>query len=129
MLLFVYGTLRKGGHNHWRLAGIPSQGITTTREKMYMVAQTSRSWPYVSRQQILPNTAPTLITGELYEVPDAMIKGLDDLEFRYLRTPVITSCGQTAYMYLLEDSALIKEVGASGRFVPFHSGDWYGASI
>ena len=126
MLLFAYGTLRKGGHNHWRLADIPAKGITTTSEKMYMVAQPSSSWPFVSRHQILPGTTPVAITGELYEVPDAIIKSLDDLEFRYVRTSVQTSCGQTAQMYLLEDKILLKELGACGLFVPLKSGDWFG---
>lgn len=127
MLLFVYGTLRKGGHNHWRIESQPCVGYTTTAEPMYMVAQPSRSWPFVSRHQILPDTNPMPITGELYEVDEQTLAGLDDLEFRYVRTQIQTACGKTAHMYLLEDQVLLKEIRDSGRFIPYKTGDWFGS--
>jgi gamma-glutamylcyclotransferase (GGCT)/AIG2-like uncharacterized protein YtfP len=127
MLVFVYGTLRKGGHNHWRIETMPYVGYTTTDEPMYMVAQPSRSWPFVSRHQILPDTSPTPITGELYEIDTETLAGLDALEFRYVRIPIQTSCGKIAHMYLLEDQVLLKEIRDCGRFVPYKAGDWFGS--
>lgn len=124
MLLFVYGTLRKGGHNHWRMESSKFVGTTKTVESMYMVAQASRSWPYVSWQQILPDTSPTQITGELYEVTEQTLADLDLLEFRYERTLIKITQGVEAYMYLLVDTERIREVAESGRFQPLDSGDW-----
>jgi len=124
MLLFVYGIARKGGCFDWRLSKAPYIGTTQTEEPMYMVAQKNYNWPYVCRQQILEDTIPTRITGELYDVSADIIKELDNLEYNYKRTTIRTICNKEAYMYILGDKVKISRIGKSGRFIEIRNGDW-----
>jgi gamma-glutamylcyclotransferase (GGCT)/AIG2-like uncharacterized protein YtfP len=127
MRLFVYGTLRYPLFNNWRLDNDTYIGKYKTKDTYYMVGQISKSFPFVSCHQIFPDTIPTQIMGELYEVSPASLHSLDKLEGHpvcYERQTVVLDNGESAYMYLLESQEHIAEIRASSSFVPIVSGDW-----
>jgi gamma-glutamylaminecyclotransferase len=104
-LVFVYGTLKRGQHNHNRfLATSTFLGPATTAERWRMI---TGGYPVV-----LPNhhrAGAGRIRGELYEVDDQTLEALDRLEGNghlYLRreVPVVANDGISfagrAWMYV-----------------------------
>ena len=102
--IFVYGTLRRGFHNHRLLSTSEYLGTAKTAEKFTMF---SRGIPFVSRSKKLCQ-----ITGELYRVTDSVLSSVDSLESYYPDSPesswyqrqeidLITSDGsqKRAYIY------------------------------
>ena len=102
--IFVYGTLRRGFHNHKLLSTSEYLGTAKTVEKFTMF---SRGIPFVSRSKKLCQ-----ITGELYRVSDSVLSSVDSLESYYPDSPesswyqrqeidLITSDGsqKRAYIY------------------------------
>jgi len=95
--IFVYGTARKGFHNHHYLEGARYIGRAHTKEKYALYADTL---PYLIKEQVCQ------VRGELYEVYDTILARMDILEgdpesyFRLLDT-VITDDGNEhpAYIY------------------------------
>ena len=127
MYLFVYGSLRYGCFNNWRLDNSTYMGLATTQEEFYMVGQKSKSYPFCSKTQILPDTTPTQIVGEIYDVLPSALAPLDVMEghpHKYTRQPILCTDGTTAEMYVLQNPEVIKEIRTSGRFVPVEHGDW-----
>ncbi len=127
-LLFVYGTLRYGSFNNWRLSNDTYVGKITTATDFYMVMVRSRSQPFISRQQILPDTKPCRIVGELYDVSPTTLTYLDRMEGhpdRYTRQRILLEDGVKAEAYLLETGELLAEIRDSGgRFVAVEGGDF-----
>jgi len=72
ILVFVYGTLKKGFHNHYLLAGSQYLGNAKT-EPIYQM-YSAGGFPIVSRE------GDKEIIGEVYSVSEACKKALDRLE-------------------------------------------------
>lgn len=68
--VFVYGTLRKGGSNHFRLAGSEFVGEGKISGKMYKI-----DW-----YPALLCGGETFVKGELYKVDDTTLEALDHFE-------------------------------------------------
>ena len=77
--IFVYGTLRKGFHNHSLLLNSEYLGTAKTACKYVMF---SSGIPFVSR-----TLKHTQIIGEIYRVSDAVLKSVDSLESYYPDSP------------------------------------------
>jgi gamma-glutamylcyclotransferase (GGCT)/AIG2-like uncharacterized protein YtfP len=80
--VFVYGTLKKGLGNHHHLTYSNLLGRATTTEPYYLYG-TGRPFPYLlgEASKIPSIEAPGhLVEGEVYEVTDGVLTGLDRLE-------------------------------------------------
>lgn len=126
-LLFVYGSLRKGHHNHQRLSSSAFLGTFRTREPYMMIGLRSRAYPYA-----YPDETGGPVAGELYSVSAETIAFLDRMEGHptvYCRTLVaLDSWDGPAEMYVLVESKIKKTLQNYGtmsrRFVHIPSGDW-----
>jgi gamma-glutamylaminecyclotransferase len=82
-LLFVYGTLRRGGPNHALLAASRLVGVATTVERYALFVD---DFPYLA-----PAPAVHRVRGEVYAVDAATLAAIDRLEGHptwYERRPV-----------------------------------------
>ncbi|OCC14790.1 hypothetical protein DBT_1850 [Dissulfuribacter thermophilus] len=70
--LFVYGTLKKGFVNHSYLRGAKFVGKAYTKSKYALYVG---EYPFVVKNQPLSN-----IFGELYEINEAILSHVDELE-------------------------------------------------
>lgn len=70
--VFVYGTLKRNGSNHWLLIGASFRGETATRQRFRMI---SASFPV-----ILDKKDGWPVHGEIYHVNDETLASLDRLE-------------------------------------------------
>lgn len=73
-LLFVYGTLKRGGVNHRLLAEAKFLGLGWTERKFRLVD----CGPYPAMLE--HTTEPMEIAGELYRIPESLLPALDELE-------------------------------------------------
>lgn len=109
MIVFVYGSLRKGFHNHSLLKHSQCVGEAQTKGTMYDLG----AFPavdYHSNQDV---------HGELYEIDEGTLARLDRLEGHpnfYHRVEVDTTAGP-ALMYVLEKDQL-------AIYPTIPSGDW-----
>lgn len=69
--VFVYGTLRRGGSNDWRMSGASWIGPAEVAGRLYRV-----DW----YPGLVPDPLAGPVTGELHEVDAAMLAALDDYE-------------------------------------------------
>jgi len=113
VLLFVYGTLKRGFHNHHYLLGANFKTAATTVEKFPMVA---RGIPYLFNT---PGEGTNII-GEIYEITDInMLRAMDRLEGHpdwYRRSPIKVTDGTTemeALVYFSLDQRLMQSVKAN----------------
>lgn len=116
-LVFVYGTLRKGGKLSYAMENGEYLGdhATPSRYKMIDLGQ----YPAVT-----PN-GDTAIVGEVYRVADEYMSVLDNIEGYpdlYQRTLIQTEYGK-AYMYWMPDMRDAKCV----QRIP--SGDWMNREV
>ena len=126
-LLFVYGSLRRGHHNHSRLQGAMFLGNFSTVDRFTMFGLRSRAYPYAFADK---DGVP--VVGELYSVSTETIEFLDRMEGHptvYCRTPLLLEgWGGTAEMYVLVEPQIKKTLQNYGtlsrRFVLIPSGDW-----
>ncbi len=126
-LLFVYGSLRQGHHNHHRLASCEYKGTFKTHDIFKMFGLRSRAYPYA-----FFDAEGVSITGEVYSVNPTLLERLDDMEGHpgvYCRTPIrVHGLDDTVHMYVLVDASIKKTLQKYGhmssRFVPILSGDW-----
>lgn len=112
--VFVYGTLRSGGSNAWRMEGATFIATATTRGHLFRV-----DW-YPGA--IFDETAASTILGELYSIPPKPLQQLDAFEgqeYERIKIMVTTSSQQPyeawAWQYLPPTEHLSK--------IP--SGDWF----
>jgi gamma-glutamylcyclotransferase (GGCT)/AIG2-like uncharacterized protein YtfP len=108
-LVFVYGTLMRGGCHHERLAAARYQGAACTPPTYELVDL----GPYPA----LVARGATAVSGELFHVDDATLEALDELEGHphlYQRRRVMLEGGIAAEAYLMDE--------AHGPPIP--SGDW-----
>ena len=71
-LVFVYGTLRRGGSNHWRMEQCRYVCDANARGRLFRI-----DW-YPGA--IFEPNDPNRIVGEIYAVPDAIMRELDQFE-------------------------------------------------
>eukprot|EP00003_Mantamonas_plastica_P025479 TRINITY_DN5002_c0_g2_i1.p1 TRINITY_DN5002_c0_g2~~TRINITY_DN5002_c0_g2_i1.p1 ORF type:complete len:161 (+),score=54.19 TRINITY_DN5002_c0_g2_i1:1-483(+) len=107
ILMFTYGTLRKGFHNHHYLEGAEYIGAATTAEQYSMYtnhadeSRGSKGIPFVN-----PEEKKICIRGDVYCISEKMLKRIDGLEGHpnwYWREeiPVLMDGGEekTAWIY------------------------------
>ncbi len=92
--VFVYGTLRKGGSNNFRMAAAELVGQGTISGKMYRI-----SW-----YPALVCGGEGKVRGELYLVPEEDLQALDEFEgpdYRRTEVPVRMESGEekTAWVW------------------------------
>lgn len=150
MLLFVYGSLRKGFHNHDYLNEATFINSASTSDEFYMVGRLNfkldefedgRSpprmllFPYIFKPDNDDDTLPkTTVYGELYKISDDTLNKIDSHEghpdiYKRGTINIITDLGEytEAYTYILESQELKDEILADKkhtRFIPILNGDW-----
>lgn len=70
-LVFVYGTLRRGGSNHFRMEGAEFLATATVRGRLYQI-----DW----YPGLILDEAGDGITGEIYQISPVMLERLDAFE-------------------------------------------------
>jgi gamma-glutamylcyclotransferase (GGCT)/AIG2-like uncharacterized protein YtfP len=108
VLVFVYGSLKRGCENRDLLATSNYLGATQTKEKSFLMISLGR-FPAVFNTGEDGNYA---IQGELYEVDGHTLFLLDKLEGNgefYERIPVLLESGHTAWMYCLHPDLVLDE--------------------
>jgi len=116
-IIFVYGTLKRGGRNHRRLAGGKFLGDARTTRGYRMFD--AGGYPALVRDARAPHEIP----GELWEVSDARLAELDAFEGTheglYRREPITlapphTQTAVDAYFYG-RDTTGLPDIGAAWR--------------
>jgi gamma-glutamylcyclotransferase (GGCT)/AIG2-like uncharacterized protein YtfP len=69
--VFVYGTLRKGGSNHFRMDGADFHAAGTVRGRLYHI-----DW----YPGLVLDPLAECVSGEVYQVPTSMFNALDQFE-------------------------------------------------
>lgn len=137
MLVFVYGSLRNGFHNHVYLKDAEFIGNFQTLEKFYMYSYRSYSYPYIIREK-LENSIfdPVQIKGEVYKIDETILKRLDILEgnpdFYKRQSIYVESLSDSknrpnVEIYVIENKEIIEEVNnliESSLFIEIPHGDW-----
>ena len=127
--VFVYGTLRTGASNAFRMKGASSLGSATVSAKLYRVHD---DFPGI----VLSNNSEDVLLGEVFTgVSNEHLHALDVYEgcdaqmpvseriYRRILAPVILESGEVAEAFIWE---YIREVDERERIV---SGDWLAQSI
>lgn len=103
--VFVYGTLMKGARNEGLLNGarlIASDALT--KEDSYLMLQFNSSSSPGKQTPAVKKGGQGFVQGEIYEVDQAGLDALDQLEqngVRYQREEVEMQDRSTAWMYIL----------------------------
>jgi gamma-glutamylcyclotransferase (GGCT)/AIG2-like uncharacterized protein YtfP len=83
--VFVYGTLRRGGSNHFRMQGAEFVTAATVRGRLYGI-----DW----YPGLVLDDSGDEVTGEIYQVPAGLLLELDAFEGpEYRRVMVEPDCG------------------------------------
>lgn len=125
--IFVYGTLRVGGVNNYKLDELHAEYIGPYRsiEKYTMYGLLSKSYPVAIKDNNAGN-----IYGDIYKINKSLLHTLDILEghpHQYTRElSRFTNGDKTifAYIYICKNDQLISEIVRSHRFVKLQLGDW-----
>ena len=116
--VFVYGTLRRGGSNHFRMADAGFVAAGTVRGRLYRI-----DW-YPGL--ILDDDAGAIV-GEIYQVSPERLKSLDRFEgpdYRRVRVTVYCTDGESSTV-----NAWIWEwLGATDESARLPAGDWLAAT-
>ncbi len=110
--IFVYGTLRRGGSQHFRMAGAEFVAAGTVRGRLYGI-----DW-YPGL--VLDDSAEE-ITGEVYQVCPGLLESLDAFEggeYRRVRAMVALADEKTVSAWVWE------WLGEIDEFRRITSGDW-----
>ncbi len=104
-MVFVYGSLKSGFHNHHLIDDAEFICKTRTREPSWLLEQfNSKSKPGAFVPGVVPGNS--YVSGEIYKVNDAGLEKLDKLEengTRYQRKKVFCGNGAIAWMYIHAD--------------------------
>lgn len=106
LLVFVYGTLKQGHHNHRLLEDSTYMGKHTIKDGYLMY--NLGAYPAVIKQ----NGEGLPVHGEIYEITEATLKSLDVLEGYpelYYRETIHTEFGD-AIIYLMKEERLWADV-------------------
>lgn len=117
--VFVYGTLRRGGSNHFRMAGSDFFGSGRIHGRIYRV-----DW-----YPVLIRGGDFYVKGELYFVSDENLAALDEFEgipldgeipreYRRVRTSVTFATGETREAWVWE------WIGGLTNAQPLEGEDW-----
>jgi gamma-glutamylcyclotransferase (GGCT)/AIG2-like uncharacterized protein YtfP len=123
-LVFVYGTLRTGGSNRFRMDGGESLGPASVRGRLYAI-----DW----YPGLVPDAAAGPVTGELFAVAAAHLRELDAFEgipegadagaeYRRVRARVEVHSGGNRTAWLWEWLGPVDESRRLG------GGDWLAAA-
>jgi len=85
--VFVYGTLRRGGSNHFRMAGAEFIAPATVRGRLYRI-----DW----YPGLVADDCAGEVIGEIHRLPAAMLHALDEYEgpeYRRVRMAVRCAAG------------------------------------
>jgi gamma-glutamylcyclotransferase (GGCT)/AIG2-like uncharacterized protein YtfP len=118
MLLFVYGTLRRGASNHAQLSGARFAGLARTQARYELVD--------MDGYPALLEGGTNVVVGELYEVSDSLSRELDAFEevpALYQRRPVAMAdcegnCASSVDAYVMQRAR-------AGKAPKISSGDWF----
>ena len=120
--VFVYGTLRRGGSNAWRMAGATCLGAASVAGHLFRV-----SW--YPALVLDPVSGP--VAGELWQVSPSLLEELDRFEgvsadgaggeYRRLRAALRLADGSAAEAWVWEWSAGVEGLSR------IEGGDWLGA--
>jgi gamma-glutamylcyclotransferase (GGCT)/AIG2-like uncharacterized protein YtfP len=111
-LVFVYGTLRRGGSNHFRMEKTEFVAAATVKGRLYQI-----DW----YPGLVLDTAADAIIGEIYQVPPDVLEELDlfeGAEYRRLQTQVSLPEGETVSAWIWVWSGPVDETRR------ITSGDW-----
>jgi gamma-glutamylcyclotransferase (GGCT)/AIG2-like uncharacterized protein YtfP len=95
-MIFVYGTLRRGGSNHFRMAGAVFAGAATVRARLYRI-----DW----YPGLVLDGAADRVTGEIYQAGADLLRALDDFEgpgYRRVRAQAACADGASRVAWLWE---------------------------
>lgn len=111
-LVFVYGTLRQGASNAWRMSAASFVAPAIAKGELYRV-----DWYPAA---IFQETSPHSIVGEIYQLSAEHLQELDAFEgAEYRRIPIIvTTTTQQQQVWVWEYQLPIDS------FAPIPSGDW-----
>lgn len=115
-LVFVYGSLLTGLHNHCFLAGAACRGASRTVERCWLLLDLG-GFPGVI---VSAGPGRGRVCGEVYQVDDSTLAALDALEGQprhYKREQVRLESGEWAWMYVYQ-----RAQGKKLAVVP--DGDW-----
>lgn len=111
--LFVYGTLRSGGSNHWRMANASFFSAAITHGSLYCI-----DW----YPGLVIDQSSSIVYGELYYCDELLLQKLDDfegdIEYDRQKRIVKTPDGQEieAFIWVYKKSI--------DTFTKITSGDW-----
>ncbi len=103
--VFVYGTLRKGGSNHFRMATAELAGEGRIAGRMYRI-----SW-----YPALVTGGEGSVRGELYTVPDEHLQALDQFEgpdYRRRKVSVSIVSGEETSAWVWEWTGTLEDAEA-----------------
>jgi gamma-glutamylcyclotransferase (GGCT)/AIG2-like uncharacterized protein YtfP len=110
--IFVYGTLRRGGSNHFRMEKAEFLSVAAVNGRLYQI-----DW----YPGLVLDEAADGITGEVYQVSPAVLEELDRFEgpeYRRLQTAIRLSDGEIVSAWVWEWQGPVDE----SRHIT--SGDW-----
>jgi gamma-glutamylcyclotransferase (GGCT)/AIG2-like uncharacterized protein YtfP len=111
-LVFVYGTLRQGASNHFRMDGAARIASGRVTGRLVVV-------DWYPGLRLDPEGGAVL--GEVYQVSAAQLAALDGFEgaeYRRVRVPVLTDSGEILHAWVWE------WLGDLERCMAIPSGDW-----
>jgi gamma-glutamylcyclotransferase (GGCT)/AIG2-like uncharacterized protein YtfP len=111
-LVFVYGTLRRGGSNHFRMEGAEFLSPATTSGRLYQI-----DW----YPGLVIDDAADEIAGEIYQVSPAMLGELDGFEgteYRRVNVVIRQPDGESVFAWIWE------WLGPCDETRRIASGDW-----
>lgn len=94
--VFVYGTLRRGGTHHFRMAGAGYHAAGFVRGWLYRI-----DW----YPGLVLDKAGGLVAGEIFDVAPELMARLDEFEgddYRRVRTRVVTGQGEVENVWVWE---------------------------
>lgn len=113
--VFVYGTLRNGGSNHFRMDGAIFVMAAHVRGRLYGI-----DW----YPGLILDEAGDKVIGEVYTVTPEILRQLDVFEGSSYRRTIAELC-QTSAVQSLQAAWLWEWLGPVDEFQRISNGDWF----